>query len=447
MTRGGALLIALLVAASSVTMAAAAGAVAPTSEMESTTTESAGDAESGGEAYAGAHVAFDVEGDAVTDYRVGGDQVFSSVAVQSQSEADLGAGLGADADLEAATNLNGAGLAMSSQTEASAEVAAESGATLSAHDTPRGTLVVESGGESQYVAAELGADAEAREGGDGDGDRVVVETDDREGVFLVVGDGGVTVTDDGNVTADLGEDATLAFRSYQDGERDDQARYEESLIAAGDAAIEVTADHRDGETVTDAVTYGQETSAEVATTAEGQVEVTVDRAVHEGTVVVTTLSEEAVGSLEDVSVAVDGETAVEASSKSDLVGAIGSDESRYMVVQDAQAEGQATVYVAVNHFSKRTATIDGDDDSEGGTDDGDESESETTSGSTSESSEGDDTVTDDEERSDESDAGSSDSESETDAGEDDDSVPGFSVGVGIAAVATSLAGLVARLRE
>ncbi len=416
MNRGATLLVALLVVASTVTMAAAAGATTSTTDTGSSTTAE-------GDAYAGTHVAFDVRGDAVTNYSVGGEQAFSSVAVQSQSETDAGAGLDASTGLEAATNLNGAGLTLETGAQASAEIKADSGATLSAHDNRHGTLVVETGGEAQYVEAELGADAEARE----DGDRVVVDTGEREGAFLVVGDGEVGVTD-GNVTADLSENATLAFRSYAEGERDDRARYEESLIAEGAAAVEVTADRRDGETVTDAVTYGQETSAEVATTAEGQVKMTIDRTVHDGTVVVTTVSEEAVGSLENLSVTVDGEAAAEVDSRSELEGAIGSDRSRYMVVQDAEADGEATVYVGVNHFSERTATIDGTDDGSGETSDGDDSDG--TDDGTADSDE------------DETDAESGGG-GETDGGSDD-SVPGF--GVGVATVAISIAGLLARRR-
>ncbi|MFA9417147.1 PGF-CTERM sorting domain-containing protein [Natrinema sp. HArc-T2] len=406
MTRKSALLVALLVAVSSVPMAAVAGATPATTERVSSTT-----AES--DASAGAHVAFDVQGDAITDYRIDGEQTFSSVAVQSQSAAESGAGTGLDADLglEAALNLSGASLSLASETQASTELEAESGATLSAHDTPRGTLVVESGGEAQYVEAELGASAEARE----DGDRVRVETDGREGVFLVIGDGEVGVTD-GNVTADLSENATLAFRSYADGERDERAQYEESLIAEGNAAVEVTATERNGEVVSDAVSYGHETSATTSQTATNQVNVTIDRAVHEGTVVMTTVSEEAVGNLENLSVHVDGEAAVEASSKSELEGAIGSDESRYMVVQDAEAEGQATVYVAVNHFSERTMTIAGDGTGDS-TDGNDGTETETSD---------DDTTEDD-----------------TDDGAGD-STPGFGAGAALIAL---LIGVVARSRQ
>ncbi|NUB89520.1 PGF-CTERM sorting domain-containing protein [Haloterrigena sp. SYSU A121-1] len=452
MNRGLAVIVALLLATSAVGAAFGAGAGASTGAESSTTTdgetETASAATAGGEAYAGTHVAFDVEGDAVTDYRIGGDETFSSVAVQSTSEAGAGADLGAEIDLETLTTLEGAGLSLAAQSETSAQVQAESGATLSAHDTERGTLVVESGSESQYVRVELAADATASD----EGDRVRVETGDHEGTVLVVGDGEVTVTDDGNVTAELAENATLTFRSYEDGERDETDEYEESLIADGNAAVEVHVEDRNSEAVGEAVTYGQETSAEVETEARDRVDVTIDRATHEGTVVLTTVSEEAVGSLEDLEVRIDGEAATEVSSKSELEGAIGSDESRYMVAQQSEASAEATVYIAVNHFSERTATIDGadGDDSDGGADGTDDSDE-------TDGTDGDDSGTDDETDAtaedgttdgSESDADGSDADDgeESDAGADGgDGMPGF--GVGVAVVAIAVAGLFARLQD
>ncbi|ADB62079.1 hypothetical protein Htur_3214 [Haloterrigena turkmenica DSM 5511] len=447
MNRGLAVIVALLLATSAVGAAFGAGAGASTDTESSTTTdgetETASAATAGGEAYAGTHVAFDLEGDAITDYRVGGDETFSSVAVQSTGDAEAGADLGTEVDLETLTTLEGAGLSLAAQSETSAQVQAESGATLSAHDTERGTLVVESGSESQYVRAELAADATASD----EGDRVRVETDGHEGTFLVVGDGEVTVTDDGNVTAELAENAMLAFRSYEEGERDETDEYEESLIADGQSAVEVHVEDRSGEAVGEAVTYGQGTSAEVETQARDRVNVTIDRATHEGTVVLTTVSEEAVGSLEDLEVRIDGEAATEVSSKSELVGAIGSDETRYMIAQQSEASAEATVYIAVNHFSERTATIDGadsdldDSDETDGTDDGTDSGDETNDGSETDAEDGGD-----------ADGETSDGDGETevssgnDTGEDGgDGMPGF--GVGVAVIAIAVAGLFARLQD
>jgi len=316
--------------------------------------------ESSDESYAGAHVDFAVDGSAITDFSVDGEQTFSEVSVQSQSDA----GLGGNVDLGAMVDIDGAGLSLAAQTQTSATISAQSGAEVSAHDTQQGHLVVTAGGNSQVVEATLASDASAST----EGDTVVVDSGERNGAFIVVGDGEVTVNDDGNVAADLSSDAKLVFRSYAEGDRDEQAKAEEELIANGSAAAELAVEQRDGELVSETVTYSEETTTEVSTETKNQVEVTIDRSVSEGTVVLTTVSEEAVGSLENLSVAVDGEAAAKASTMSELKAGAAGEEPRYMVTSTNEAEGEATVAVAIDHFSDRTMTMSGEDDgsSDGG---------------------------------------------------------------------------------
>lgn len=352
MNRALAVSLAVLMVTSALTAAAAPAGAA------------AGSADSEVESYAGTHVAFDVDGDAITGYAVGGEEVFTEVSVQSQSEADIGLGIG----LGAIVDLNGSGLSLNAESETNARVESESGAVLSAHDTERGHLIVQAGGEDQFVEAELAAGTSAET----DGDAVVVHNGDHEGAFLVVGDGEVTVNDDGNVAADLEGDATLVFRSYDDGDRDDDAKEEETMIAEGIATAEVYVEQRADGIVSEAVTFGEETSAEVRAEADQRVEFTVERTVGEGTIVLTTVSEAAVGSAEDIEVTVDGEAAVEATSRSDLEAAAAGEEPRYMVASHSEAEGETSVYVAIDHFSERTVAIEGDTDGgdEGGEGDG-----------------------------------------------------------------------------
>lgn len=305
-------------------------------------------------AYAGANVAFDVSGDAVTDYRVNGETMMQSVRVQSASEAESGGVIDAGADLSAAVGFDGAALSLGAETETSATVNADGAGELRAHDNDHGVLVVASGDAEQYVEANLSDGASAESAGDS---AVAVTTaNGTEGTFLVVGDGSVTVNDRGNVSARLGENGTLVFRSYPDG-KDDGDEKQERLIRNGTAAAEVTVMERGGETVTDTVSYGANTSVEAKRTAEDTVEVTVDRSAHEGKVVITSLSNAAAERADNLTVTVDGEAAARASSYSELRGAIGGDRSAYMVEQDASAEASADVLVAVNHFSTRTIGI------------------------------------------------------------------------------------------
>ncbi|MFC7204568.1 PGF-CTERM sorting domain-containing protein [Haloferax namakaokahaiae] len=311
--------------------------------------------------YAGTHVSFETNENAVTNYSVGGETVLQSVSTSSRAEA----GIGLDVGLSAVTDIDASALSLETTTETSATVRADSGATVSAHDNPKGTLVVAAGDESQYVTANLSGASNAEQVDDS---RVVVENDGRTGTFIVVGDGDVTVNEDGNVSANLAEDSRLVFRSY-DGERTAEDERAEELIANGSAAAEVYVMEANGSTVTDTVTYDEHTTVETAKDANDTVTMTVNRSVHEGAIVMTTVSEEALAATDDLSVTVDGEAAVEAESYSELQSAAnGGDNSAYLV-QETSADAESNVYVAVNHFSERQVTMtNGDAGSEQTTD-------------------------------------------------------------------------------
>lgn len=302
------------------------------------------------QAYAGTHVSFDTTSNAVVDYAVDGETVMESMKVQSKSEAQSRGDVSVGVGLNAVTDISGAGVSVDSESETSAEMSAESGAELHAHDNDRGVLVVRAGDNSQYVTANLSNSAQAESEGN---NRVVVTRDDgTQGVFIVVGDGEVRVNDQGNVSAELEEDSQLVFRTYTEG-RDDEDAQQEQLIADGKAAAEVYVMQDGGAIVADTVNYSQETTVNVTEKSEGRVAMTAKRAEHEGKVVITTVSDEVVQSSDDLQVSVDGEAAARASSYSDLQSAIGSDTSKFLVRQQSSAQGSADVLVAVNHFSTR----------------------------------------------------------------------------------------------
>ena len=329
-----------------------------------------------GEAYAGTHVEFETTGDAVVDYTVDGDTVLQSVEVQSKSEAESRGDVGAGVDLGAVTEIAASALSVESRSEVSATVTADSGATMTAHDNPNGILVVRSDGESQYVTVGVDSSAEAESESDS---RVAVTTDDgTEGVFMVVGEGAVTVNEDGNVSANVGSEGSLVFRSYPD-ERDDDDRETEQLITEGEATAEMhvmETSEGSGEFAADVVQYGEDTSVEVTQRTEGTVSMTADRSQEQGTVVVTSVSEQAISSAEDLEVTVDGEAAAEASSYSQLESAADDgDTSRFLVQQQSSAEASTDVLVAVNRFSEREITL-----SEGDGQGGDGGDGDTTTG-------------------------------------------------------------------
>lgn len=372
-----------------------------------------GSQESSGEAYAGANVSFDVSERAITNYAVQNEQVLDSVKVQSTNSAQSGSGLGVDAGASAVTHLDGSLLSVNAKTKASATVKTSGSAKMSAHDNENGILVVSSGDESQYVQANLSSDTSAES--ESDSKVTLTTANGTEGSFIVVGDGTVTVNEQGDVSAELAENSKLVFCSYPH-EKDESDEKREDLIASGKAAGEVHVMQQGGETVTDTVTYTQDTAVTAKQSGENAVSVTVDRSQHEGKVIVTSVSKEVLNTANGLNVTVSGEAAAQASSYSDLQSAIGSDQSKYMVKQSsgANAEASADVLVAVNHFSKKTIKMSGSD----GGSDGATTNDETTDG------ESDDT----------------DSEGTT---ANESGQPGFGLGVGIVSL---LVAFIARTR-
>lgn len=308
-------------------------------------------------AYAGTYVSFDATSDAMVEYAVNDEIVLESVRVQSKRAAENQGSIGIGTDLSAVTTLDGAGLAVDADSETHATLTAESGARMHAHDNPRGILVVEAGDEAQYLSVNVSAATDAETAGD----RVVVTTQEgTEGTFLVVGDGDVAVNDDGNVTADLGADSQLIFRSYPDGRDGDDER-DEQLIADGVAAAEVyvsqRADHG-GEVVADVVQYSGDTRVNLTQSGENTVRMTAERSSHDGRIVIASVAESVVGPSDDLEVAVDGHAAARAETYGELRNAIdGGEQSRYLVRHGSKAGADATVLVAVNHFSERDITI------------------------------------------------------------------------------------------
>jgi len=307
-----------------------------------------------GQAYAGSHVSFDTTAHAVTNYAVNGDTMLSTVKVQSASDAGGSGVVGVGTSLSAVTSIDGAGLSLGAKTQTGATVTVDGSASMDAHDDGNGVLVVRAGGDSQYVQANLSdgstASAESKR-------RVAVTTADGvDGSFIVVGNGTVAVNDAGNVVAKLGDDGQLVFKAYPNGKTKADGA-DEQLIADGQATAEVHVLQKNGGTVADTVTYGQQTSLDAAQRANGSVQVAVDRSTHQGTVVITSISKAAMDTSNGLQVTVDGHAAAKASSEADLRSAIGGDRSKYLVRSGSGAKGSATVLVAVNHFSKRTITM------------------------------------------------------------------------------------------
>lgn len=323
-------------------------------------------------AYAGSHVAFETTSNAVVDYEVDGEQTIESVRVQSQSETESNLGIGASVDVVTSADIAGAALSLGAQTDAKAAMTTESGARIEGHDNTHGTLLVTAEEESQYVAVNLSESSEARQVSD---DRVVFTTENgTEATAMVVGDGNVTVSEAGNLTASLAQDSRLAVRTYSD-ERTSEDESEEEMIVDGTAAASVYLMEQSEGQVTDTVNYTQDTTVDVQQRSQSRVNMTVSRSAEEGRVVITHLSNETVETAEDLEVRVDGEAAVRASSYTEVRQATnGGDGSKYVVRSAGSASATTDVVLGINHFSTRAVTMgsgdetSSDDETESATD-------------------------------------------------------------------------------
>lgn len=311
------------------------------------------------EAYTGTHVSFDTGSNAVVDYTVNGETIVRNVTVQSKSEAQSGGGISIGVDLSAVTELAGARISSSTTAATHATVGFESGAEMQAHDNGRGVLVLRSGGESQFVQVGVSSDARAEQAAE---NRVVVTNDNgTQSTFLVVGDGQVTVNEEGNVTAELGENANLVYRQYKD-QRDESDRNQEQFITNGTATAAVYVQQVDTEgtkQAADVVQFSQDTTVNVTEKSTGRVTMTVDRARTEGSVILCTVSEKVFESTENIRVLIDDQAAAEASTYAEVKQSIqGQDStSRYLVRPSSSAGATADVVVGINHFSSRSVTM------------------------------------------------------------------------------------------
>ena len=322
------------------------------------------------EGYSGAFIEFETADAAVNDYTVSGQVVVDSLRVQSAGEAGgsgeggVGVGVGADSTV----SIDGAAVQSQSSGAARASVAFESGAQLEANDNRRGVVRITADGGDQVIQANVSGDASQ----EGDG-RVVVSGDDgAQGTFIVVGDGNISTSGDGQVTAAVGEGGQVVYRQY-DGERSDSEQQQEQLIQDGTAAAELfvrgAADSEGGsdggDNETSVVTYDEDTSAEVTSRSESQINATVDRTQQQGKVVVVTVAESAVQSAESLEVLIDGEAAAQADSYGEVQqSAEEGDEPRYLVRQSSSAEAAVDVVVGIDGFSERQLSIQDADDGE-----------------------------------------------------------------------------------
>lgn len=315
--------------------------------------------------YHGQFLAYGTTDNAIIDYKVDGTTMMESMQVQSASSA----GIGLDGALSGVTSIVGAKITGLTTAETSATVKFESGARMQTHDNGHGILVLESGGRSQVVQANLSSESDTSKAGN---NRVVVTTGDgSKGTFIVVGEGNVAVNEGGNVTARVGQNGRLIYRTYpqkRTSSDEDQERLIANGTAVGELYVQDGGQDGDGgqQGAVDVVSYSEATTIEAKNRTERSVTYTAQRSEGQGKVFITSVTE-AYGSADDVNVTVDGEAAARAQSYSDLVAATkGGGQSKYLVSQSSSAQTSMDVVVAVNKFSTREVTVSGAEDGGGG---------------------------------------------------------------------------------
>jgi len=314
-----------------------------------------------GEAYSGTHVEFETGSNSVSNYAVNDNVIVTNATMQSASEARSQASVEASAGVSAVGSILGAEVQNRGEAGAGVTVGFSSGGEMRSSDTERGIVQFVASDGNQFVQVETSNDAEAESMSES---RVVVEKDDgTRGTFIVVGEGEVATNSEGQVNAELERGSELVYRQY-DGERSDSDEQSEQMIENGTAAAEVyvqQASESGQEIGTNAIEYGSDTTVEVQSESESRVEMTVERSQSEGKVVLTSVSEEAFDSAEDIEVLVDGEAATQADSYSEVkTSATEGDQPRYYVSQSASAEATTNVAIGIDHFSERTVTMTSD---------------------------------------------------------------------------------------
>ena len=185
--------------------------------------------------------------------------------------------------------------------------------------------------------------------------KVMIKSENMKGTLLIAGDGYISVKDD-TLTVELGKNSQLIFKAYP-GEKDSCDEDIEDGIVSGDLYAEIHV-FKDGENESDSIEYFQEIDIQSIDTQGKNISVTVDSPTEDAKMIVITIDNNKLpADPSELSVKVDGEKTLQVSSIDDLFITGSSNRSRSLVYE---SEINSKVFVMVNHFSKRTITIEED---------------------------------------------------------------------------------------
>ena len=274
----------------------------------------------------GRNTGFNVSGSYIIEYSVQGTGFFSSVDVDTNISTEARTGVKSRFETEKLR--------------------------ISAHDNANGLLKFKAEKDTS-VTIELSDSASIEKESD---KKITVRSDEMEGTLMIAGQGHLSV-EDGTITVELERNSQLIFKAYP-REKDSGDEDIEDGIISGDLSAEIQV-LGDG-AITDSVEYSTEVEITSTSVTEEGVSVAVDSATEIGkTIVIIIDNSELPADPGELSVKVDGEATVEASSTGEVYATGTSDKSKSVVVK---GETNTKVFVYVNHFSQRIITIGEDKD-------------------------------------------------------------------------------------
>ena len=222
---------------------------------------------------------------------------------------------------------------------------------MSSHNNANGLLKLKAK-EYTNVTIELNESAIIEKVSD---KKVTIKSDEKEGTLMIAGHGKISV-DNATITVELERNGQLIFKAYP-GQKDQGDEEIEDGITDGNLTAEVKVSE-DGENETDSVEYTDEIEITYINATGDEISITVNSSTEDGKAVVITIdNSELPADLEDLTIMIDGEEAVEVSTTDELYAP--SNESKYMISEGME---DTKVFVYVNHFSQRIITIGEDKD-------------------------------------------------------------------------------------
>lgn len=220
---------------------------------------------------------------------------------------------------------------------------------ISVHDNVNGILNFKAKDDTTVVI-EISDSASIEKESD---KKVTVKSEDMEGTIMIAGGGSVSVKD-GTITVELEKNSQLIFKVYPEEKDSGDDEIEDGIIS-GNLSAEIQV-FKDGTNKSDSIEYSSEIEIASIYTTNENISITIDSSTElSKTIVITIDNSKLPADPGDLSIKVDGERTVQVSSTDELYATGADDESRSMVVI---GDKSTKVFVAVNHFSKRTITIE-----------------------------------------------------------------------------------------